>query len=159
MKSSTFKSSFTIIELVVCLVIAAIISAVTLPYCWGAYKSAEAKTSTRIIASILRSTKESARAQGKKYEIIFTASDNNLNIDVYTNLSEVNPLKVGKTEKLSLSNSYEFRVTFHNDKAIFTSFGTSNGGSVYVTDTSTGKGYRITVLSTSGRVRVLKFEE
>ena len=158
MKSSTFKSSFTIIELVVCLVIMASISAIALPYCWGAYRSAEAKTSARVIASILRSTKENAQAQGKKYGIIFTASDNNLNIDIYTNLSEPNPLKVGKTEKLSLSNSFEFRITFHNDKAIFTSFGTSNGGSIYITDNSTGKGYRISVLSTSGRVRVLAFD-
>lgn len=158
MRSSNFKSSFTIIELVVCLVIVGTISAVTLPYCWGAYRSAEAKTSARVVASILRSTKESARAQGKRYEIIFAAGDNNLNINVYTNLSEVNPLKVGKTEKLSLSGSYEFRTTFYNDKAIFTSFGTSNGGSIYITDTSTGKGYRISVLSTSGRVKVLAFD-
>jgi type II secretory pathway pseudopilin PulG len=157
MRNSNFKSSFTIVELVVCLFIIGVISAVTLPYCWGAYRSAEAKTTTRIIASILRSTKEKAQAQGKKYEIIFTPSDNNLEIEVYTNLSDPTPLKVGKTEKISLSNSYEFNVTFHNDKAIFTSFGTSNGGSVYITDISSSKGYRISVLSTSARVKVLRF--
>ena len=157
MRNSNSKFSFTIIELVVCLAIVGIISAVTLPYCWGAYKSAEVKTTTRIVASILRSTKEMAIAQGKKYEIIFTPSNNNLDIEVHTNLSDPNPLKVGKTEKMSLSNSYEFRITFHNDKAIFTSFGTSNGGSVYITDTSTNKGYRLSVLSTSGRVKVAQF--
>jgi len=157
MRNSNSKFSFTLIELVVCLAIVGIISAVTLPYCWGAYKSAEAKTTTRIVASILRSTKEMAIAQGKKYEIIFTASNNDLDIEVYTNLSCPNPLKVGKTEKISLSDSYEFRVTFHNDKALFTSFGTSNGGSVYITDTFTNKGYRLSVLSTSGRVKVAQF--
>ena len=158
MRSSTFKSSFTLIELIVCLGIVGIISAVTLPYCWGAYRSVEAKTTTRIVASILRSTKEMAIAQGKKYEIIFTPSNSNLDIEVYTNLSDPNPLKVGKTEKISLSSSYSFNVTFHNDKAIFTSFGTSNGGSVYITDTSNNKGYRISVLSTSGRVKVLALD-
>jgi Tfp pilus assembly protein FimT len=155
MRNSNFKPSFTLTELVICLVIASTIVAIALPYCWGAYRSAESKTTARIVASILRSTKDMALAQGKKYQVVFNCSDNNLEIDVYTDLSQPNPLKVGKTEKISLSKSYEFRTTFYNDKAIFTSHGTSNGGSVYLTDTVNSKGYRISVLAVSGRVKVL----
>ena len=157
MRASTYKPAFTLIEAVVCLLIMGIISTVVLPYCQGALRSVEARTSAGLIASILRYVKEEARNKNERHEIIFTPDNNNLQIEVYTGLSQPEPLKVGKTEKISLSRAYELRTTFHNNKAVFTAFGTSNGGSVYITDVAAGRGYRVSVLSVSGRVRVAAF--
>jgi type II secretory pathway pseudopilin PulG len=158
MRNPTYKPSFTITELLVVLAVIGTLSAMALPYCWGAYRSAEAKSMASVVASILRNTRQLAQAKGKNYEINFSPADNKIQIEVYTDLFKENPLKSGKTEKISLSSSYEITTTFHNDKAVFTNFGTSNGGSVYITDVSSAKGYRITVLASSGRVRIIALE-
>ncbi|MCK4519398.1 MAG: prepilin-type N-terminal cleavage/methylation domain-containing protein [Candidatus Omnitrophica bacterium] len=151
--------AFTLIELLVVLLIAGVITAIAVPYCWGGYSSAEVKTSSRTIASTLRRAKVSAEAQGKRYRVDFTPSGNCLDMDIYTDLSSSTPTKVGKTEKIKLSSAFVITTTFTDAKAIFTSHGTSNGGTVEIKNLKKGKSIKITVLSNTARIKVKDYEE
>jgi len=116
------KRGFTLLEMMIVLVIAAIIAGIAMPHFWGGYGSVEMKGGARRIASVLRYAKSLAEARSDKHAIVYfwnghslTSSSfyNYFDIDIYVNQNDVSdPFswgtdwsygtwdKIGKTEKI-----------------------------------------------------------
>lgn len=88
------KRGFTLLEMMVVLVIAAIIAGIAMPHFWGGYSSVEMKGGARRIASVLRYAKSLSEARSDAHAIVYFWNDNSLgggsdtnyfDVDVYVN--------------------------------------------------------------------------
>ena len=151
------NKSFTLIEMITVLVIIGVISAITLPFFFSFYGGQELKTSAGIVASVLRTAKSYAAAKNMDYQVGFVIPQSNkLEMTIYEQPAHT---QVGKTEKLELSSSVIFTITFTGKIATFTPQGTNNGGTVTIDNTGKSKKIDVTVSAVTGRVKIWDIEE
>ena len=151
------EKGFSLIEALVALLIIGIITAVTLPCFFRFYSGAELKTAGRKVASVLRAAKSYAEAKNVDYYVDFNMPASHiLRMTIYEgSISSGN--EVGKAEKLSLSSKIQFTVNFGGatpTAALFTPQGTSNGGTVEVTNSKRNKEVDISVCAATARVSI-----
>lgn len=159
------SKGFTLIELSIVLIIAAILTSLALPYFWSAYSSMELKGSARIVTSVLRDAKSYAECQNVTYEVNLhipsnPGNDNELHMTIYKD-PKGTPVQVGKVEKLSLGAQVEFSTTFVTNldadtdaDVYFKPHGTCNGGKVIIKNTDRSEKIEITILPATARVKI-----
>ena len=160
LKTSNLKkeNGFSLIEALVVLFVIGIITGVTLPYFFGFYSGAELKTAGRRVASVLRAAKSYADAKDLDYQVVFSISGggNQLTMTTFEDPDGSND-QVGKPEKIELSKSVQFTVSFSgssSDRVTFYSNGTANNGTVTINNTDKGKKVEVTVNQYTGAVKV-----
>ena len=170
LKKLTDKSGFSLFELIVTLSIFGVMIAIAIPSFLSYRPTMRIKGAARDIASAFQWARMKAVTENNAFAVKFSGNsysiyDDNDNDDIYADTTD--PLDIAiRTSTLPDGISFgvgptvtpvpaDF-ITFGGDAADFSSRGTVDNGTVYITNTK-GDSYAV-IVSTSGRVRIQKWD-
>lgn len=154
-------TGFTLIELIIVMAIIGILGLIAIPNIIGQLPNYRIKSASKDIASHLLLSRMKAISRNCQYCVIFNPSGS---YRIMRNTgTKTSPVWVQEGEIINLPDTVFFKrdgndpITFANDQVIFNTNGSVDGisGGVYLENNKTPpKRYRITVLASTGRVKL-----